>query len=89
MVDGPTRREELVTPLQPKDFFRGVWTGNGELVPHPLLRWFVPKERIHHRTEAIWLSDKIWTVKDRLSFLQAKLWDAKCSRNLSRRTASM
>jgi hypothetical protein len=60
--------EKLFTPLQPKDFFRGVWTGQGELIPHPLLRWFVRKETVQYRSEAVWLSESIWIVKDCFEF---------------------
>jgi len=47
----------MLTPLQPKEFFRGVWKGDGELVPHPLLRWFAARERISFSSECLWLSD--------------------------------
>ena len=58
----------MVTPLQPKEFFRGCWRGEGELVPHSLLRPFVRRERIQLFSEAHWLSDTIWLVKDRMEF---------------------
>ncbi len=69
--------EKLATPLQFKDFFRGVWTGDGEVIPHPLLRWFVPQERIHHRSEAIWLSETIWIVEDRFEFSSGRVVERK------------
>ena len=47
----------MVTPLQPREFFRGLWKGEGELVPHPLLKWLVPRERFGFFSEAVWLSD--------------------------------
>ncbi len=67
----------MVTPLQPREFFRGVWTGEGELIPHPLLRWFLPRERIRHSSEAIWLSETRWLVKDRFEFSSGKVVERK------------
>ncbi len=67
----------MVTPLQPKEFFRGVWTGEGELIPHPLFRWFLPREHIRHSSEAIWLSETIWLVKDRFDFSSGKVVERK------------
>src|SRR5215471_8291087 len=58
----------MVTPLQPKEFFRGFWYGEGELVPHPLLRLLISRERIRLSSEAHWLSDRIWVVTDRMEF---------------------
>jgi hypothetical protein len=58
----------MVTPLQPREFFRGCWRGEGELVPHSLLRAFVRREHIRLFSEANWLSDTIWLVKDRMEF---------------------
>lgn len=57
-----------ITPLQPREFFRGVWTGEGELVPLRWFRWFAPAERFRYSSEAVWLSDTVWTVKDHFSF---------------------
>jgi hypothetical protein len=57
-----------VTPLQPKEFFTGTWKGEGELSPHPLLRWLIPIEQIRFSSEPIWLSDTLWMVKERFEF---------------------
>jgi hypothetical protein len=59
---------KTITPLQPDEFFAGTWKGEGELVPHPLLRWVVPKERIRFSSRSIWLSDTFWVVKERFEF---------------------
>ena len=67
----------MATPLQPKEFFRGVWTGEGELIPHPLLRWFVPREHIRFSSEAIWLSETIWIVKDRFELSSRRVMERK------------
>ena len=69
--------EKMVTPLQPKEFFRGDWKGQGRLIAHPLLRWFVPEERIHLSSEARWLSETIWIVKDHFEFSSGRIIDRK------------
>jgi len=60
--------DKKVTLLQPTEFFKGIWKGEGELSPHPLLRWVMPKERIRFSSQPIWLSDTIWVVKERFEF---------------------
>ena len=67
----------MVTPLQPREFFRGLWQGEGELVPHPLLRWLVPRERFRFFSEAVWLSDTVWLVKDRFEFASGRILERK------------
>jgi hypothetical protein len=58
----------MVTPLQPKEFFTGIWKGEGELRLHPLLRWVMPKEQIRFSGQPVWLSDTVWVVKERFEF---------------------
>ena len=60
--------KKTATPLQPKEFFTGVWKGEGELSPHPLLRWVARKEHIHFEGRTIWLSDTVWVAKERFGF---------------------
>jgi hypothetical protein len=67
----------MITPLQPKEFFRGTWRGQGELVPHLLIRWLLPRERIRFSTEAIWLSDTVWVVNDRYEFSSGRVMQKK------------
>ena len=67
----------IVTPLQPKDFFRGVWQGEGQLLPHPLVRWLLPPERIRFSSEAVWLSETVWLVKDRSEFSSGRILERK------------
>jgi hypothetical protein len=67
----------MITPLQPKEFFRGRWRGQGHLVPHPLLRPFFRREGIRFSSEAQWLSDTIWLVKDRMEFTSGGVYDRK------------
>jgi hypothetical protein len=57
-----------LTPLQPKEFFTGIWKGEGELVPHPLIRWMMPKEHVRFSGQPIWLSNTVWMVKERFEF---------------------
>jgi len=67
----------MVTPLQPKEFFRGVWAGEGEVVPHPLLRWLVAREHLRLTTEAVWLSETTWVVRDRFEFSSGRVLERR------------
>jgi hypothetical protein len=67
----------IVTPLQPRQFFTGVWRGEGELVPHPLLRWLVPRERFRFSSETVWFSETVWLVKDRFEFASDRVLERK------------
>ena len=71
LVEG--RRGTMVTPLEPKAFFRGTWTGTGELLTHPLVRWFAPRERLTMTSEAVWLSETVWLVNDRFEFSSGRV----------------
>jgi hypothetical protein len=46
-------------------------------VPNPLLRPFVRREHIRLSSEAHWLSDTIWLVKDRMEFGSGWVYDRK------------
>jgi len=59
---------KMVKPLQPKEFFAGTWKGEGELSPHPLLRWLMPPEQVRFSSRPIWLSDTVWVVRERFEF---------------------
>ena len=67
----------MVTPLEPKQFFRGVWTGDGNLVIHPLLRWFAPNQRLRMTSEPLWVSDTVWVVKDRFELSSGHVIERK------------
>jgi hypothetical protein len=67
----------MITPLQPREFFRGCWRGEGQLVPHPLLRPFQRRERILFCSEAQWLSDTFWLVRDRMEFSSGWIYERK------------
>ena len=60
--------DQLVTPLQPRKFFTGVWSGNGELIPSRLVRWVVPIEHIEFVSRPVWLSETVWMVQETFRF---------------------
>ena len=64
---------KMITPLQPREVFRGNWKGEGRLIAHSLLRWLVPEERIHLSSEARWLSETIWIVTDHFEFSSGRI----------------
>ncbi len=61
-------KPHTATPREPREFFRGVWIGSGELVPPWFVRWFVPKQRVSFSTESIPITDTVWIVKDHFEF---------------------
>ncbi len=56
------------TPLDPRAFFTGRWIGRGLVRPHVLLRWLIPTDRVRLVSEALWLSDNAWVVRDRIEY---------------------
>lgn len=66
-----------ITPLEPQNFFSGIWRGEGELIPSRLNSWFVPKERIRLQSQITWLSDKIWVVEESFEFSSGKIIERK------------
>ena len=44
---------------------------------HALLRWFAPNEQIQMTSEAIWLSETVWLVKDHFEFSSGRVIDRK------------
>ena len=58
----------MVTPLQYRHFFAGTWRGEGELIPHPLLRWIARKESITFESKTTWLSDTVWMLNETFVF---------------------
>jgi hypothetical protein len=67
----------MSSPLQVREFFSGVWTGNGELIPSWWLRWCCPNERVRHSSEAVWLTSTVWIVKDHFEFSSGRLVEGK------------
>ena len=57
-----------VTPLQPREFFSGRWQGDGEVLPHVVLRSLIPRQGIRFSSCTRWLSDTVWIVEDRLVY---------------------
>ena len=66
-----------ITPLEPGNFFSGIWLGEGELIPHPLIAWLVPKERIHLQSHTICLTDKSWIVEKTFEFSSGRFIERK------------
>ena len=58
----------MVNPLQYRQFFGGIWRGQGELLPHPLLRWVARKESITFESTTTWLSETVWMLKESFVF---------------------
>lgn len=66
-----------VTPLEPRKFFSGVWRGEGELIPSPLIAWLIPKEKISLQSRAVWLTDTIWKVEESFEFSSGRVIERK------------
>ena len=54
----------MVHPLQYREFFAGIWKGQGVLIPHPLLRWLLPTETLSFESRTSWLSETVWMLKE-------------------------
>jgi hypothetical protein len=54
----------MVTPLQIRDFFSGVWTGTGEFRLHSVLRLLVPNQAVRYQGRTTWLSDTLWKATE-------------------------
>ena len=54
----------MITPLQPKEFFTGLWLGKGEFRLHSVLHWFVPDQHVEYQGRTTWLSDKLWVASE-------------------------
>jgi hypothetical protein len=67
----------MVTPSQPREFFRDGWVGDGEFIPHPCLRWLIRREGLRLCSQPRWLSDTIWLVKDRFEFSSGRVLERK------------
>ena len=68
---------EIVTPLQPRRFFSGQWDGDGEVLPHVLLRPLTPREPVRFSSSTEWLSDTVWIVKDRQEYASGAVTERK------------
>lgn len=68
---------EKITPLEPRKFFSGIWSGEGELIPSRINSWLVPKEQIRLQSRPVWLSDTIWKVEESFEFSSGKIIERK------------
>jgi hypothetical protein len=75
----------MTNPLQVREFFSGVWSGSGELVPSWWVRWFCRTERVGFSSEAVWLSETIWLVKDRFEFSSGRILESRMFSELTAR----
>jgi hypothetical protein len=55
-------------PLRPREFFGRAWTGEGQVMLHPLLLWRRFGPRFRARREITWLTDETFVVEDRAEF---------------------
>lgn len=54
----------MITPLQPQQFFRGIWRGRGHFRLHNFLRIFVPDQSIDYIGKTRWFSDDFWISEE-------------------------
>lgn len=64
---------EVITPLNARKFFSGLWRGTGELIPSRLNSWLILKEQIRFQSSPVWLSDTIWKVEESFEFSSGKV----------------
>lgn len=67
------------TPLDPRSFFTGVWSGEGDLIPSRLLRPVIPREHFRYTGTTTWLSDSTWELHDRYEFARGQVMDLHLS----------
>ena len=56
------------TPLQPREFFDGAWTGEGELRYRGILSLFLRPDRFRYTNSGSWVSDTRKDFEDSLEF---------------------
>ncbi len=61
----------MITPLQPGEFFTGVWHGTGEFRLHSILHWFVPDQHVEYQGQTTWLSDTLWMATEEFRLSRA------------------
>jgi hypothetical protein len=64
---------EPLTPLRPREFFDGAWSGPGELVPFPFFFWKRFPLRFHARRDFTWFSDEAWLMDDVATFRSGRV----------------
>ena len=53
-----------LTPLQPREFFACHWSGQGEWLPRPWLKWLPGPRRFQFQSFTSWITDELWLVHD-------------------------
>ena len=53
-----------LTPLEPRDFFGTPWSGEGEWIPRPWLRWLPGPRHFRFHSFTTWITDELWLVHD-------------------------
>jgi hypothetical protein len=61
----------MITPLQPREFFTGLWKGTGHFRLYSILRWFVPDQQVEYQGKTTWLSDSLWLASEAYQLSQA------------------
>jgi hypothetical protein len=59
-MEGPP----TLTPLEPREFFGTSWSGEGEWIPRPWLKWLPGPRRFRFHSFTSWLTDDLWLVHD-------------------------
>jgi hypothetical protein len=60
----------MITPLQPRAFFKGFWQGKGEFRLHSILHWFIPDQQVEYQGTTTWLSDSLWMASEEFRLSQ-------------------
>lgn len=68
---------DMSNPLHVREFFNGLWSSSGELIPIWWIRWLCPREQIRSSSEPVWLTETIWLVKDRFEFSSGRVLDGR------------
>lgn len=67
------REPGRLTPLSPREFFAGAWSGPGELVPFPFFFWRRFPLRFQARRDFTWFSDEAWLMDDVATFQSGRV----------------
>jgi hypothetical protein len=54
----------MITPLQPRQFFTGMWSGKGELRPRSVLAWVMGVQGVAYQGRTTWLSETVWMAEE-------------------------
>jgi len=70
------------TPLQPREFFTGRWSGEGHLVPLGLLRLFARVQRFTYVSTTRWRDEAHWDIFDRIHYESGKVVEQQLTAEL-------